>query len=51
VTISNPDSISSSETGDKEAVKNTYLIELDVRKPLVASISHRSEELRLYNLV
>jgi hypothetical protein len=31
--------------------KITYLNELDVRKPLVVSISHRSEELRLYNLV
>jgi hypothetical protein len=28
-----------------------YLNELDVRKPLMASISQRSEELRLYNLV
>jgi hypothetical protein len=27
------------------------LNELDVRKPLVVSISQRSEELRLYNLV
>jgi hypothetical protein len=31
--------------------KNTYLTELDFRKPLVVSISQRSEELRLYNLV
>ncbi len=30
---------------------STYLIELDVRKPLVVSIPQRSEELRLYNLV
>jgi hypothetical protein len=27
------------------------VIELDVRKPLVVSISRRSEELRLYSLV
>jgi hypothetical protein len=27
------------------------MVVLDVRKPLVVSISQRSEELRLYNLV
>ncbi len=31
--------------------KSTYPNEPDVRKPLVESISHRREELRLYNLV
>jgi hypothetical protein len=36
---------------DEEAEKSTHLIELDVRKPLVVSISQGSEELRLYNLV
>jgi hypothetical protein len=36
---------------EQEAEKSTYLNELDVRKPFVASISQRSEELRLYNLV
>jgi electron transfer flavoprotein alpha/beta subunit len=36
---------------EQEAEKSTYLNELDVRKPLVISISQRSEELRLYNLV
>jgi hypothetical protein len=54
VTISNPDSLSSSETGVNPGIrswKNTYLNELDVRKPLVQSISQKSEELRLYNLV
>jgi hypothetical protein len=34
-----------------EAGKRTYLNELDVRKPLVVSISQRSEELSLYNQV
>jgi hypothetical protein len=34
-----------------EAEESTYLDELDVRKPLVAFISQRSEELRLYSLV
>jgi hypothetical protein len=57
VTIPNPDSVSSHETGyswDKKLHKkkkkkknNTYLNELDVRIPLVESISQRSEELRL----
>jgi hypothetical protein len=37
---------------EKEAErKSTYPNELDVRKPLVVSISQRSEGLRLYNLV
>jgi hypothetical protein len=31
--------------------KHLYVIELDVRKPLVVSISQRSGELTLYNLV
>jgi hypothetical protein len=34
-----------------EAEENTHLNRLDVRKPLVVSISRRSEKLRLYNLV
>jgi hypothetical protein len=34
-----------------EAEKSTNLNELEIRKPLVVSISQRSEELRLYNLV
>jgi hypothetical protein len=34
-----------------EAENSTFLNELDVRKPLVVSISQRSEELKLYNLV
>ncbi len=55
VTTSNPDSFSSSETGglivEKEAEKSICLKELDVRKALGASISPRSEELGLYNLV
>jgi hypothetical protein len=53
-TISNPYSLSSSATGanpGRRSFKCTYLIELDVRKPLVVSISQRSEELRLYDLV
>ncbi len=33
------------------AGRSTFLIELDVRKPLVVSLSRRSEELRLNNLV
>jgi electron transfer flavoprotein alpha/beta subunit len=36
---------------EQEAEKSTYLNELDAREPLVVSISQRSEELRLYNLV
>jgi hypothetical protein len=54
VTISNPDSLSSSKTGvnpEREAEISTDLIELNVRKPLVVFISQRSNELRLYNLV
>jgi hypothetical protein len=31
---------------EKEAEESTYLNELNVRKPLVVSISQRSEELR-----
>jgi hypothetical protein len=34
-----------------KAEKSTYLNEPDARKPLVISISGRSEELRLCNLV
>jgi hypothetical protein len=34
-----------------EAEKSSYLIELDVRKPLVESISKISEELRPHDLV
>jgi hypothetical protein len=54
VTISIPDSLSSSETGVNPEIrswKSTHLNELDVRKPLVLSFSQRSQELRLYNLV
>jgi hypothetical protein len=54
VTISNPDSFSSRETGVNPGIRSrkvTYLNELDVRKPLVVSISQRSEEQILYNLV
>jgi hypothetical protein len=58
VTISNPNPLSScSETRvnpgirTKKAKKSIYLNELNVRKPLVVSISQRSEELRLYSLV
>jgi hypothetical protein len=50
VTISNPDLLSSSETGVNPGLrswKNTNLNELNVRKPLVVSASKRSEELRL----
>jgi hypothetical protein len=36
---------------EEEAEESIYLNELDVRKPLVVSISQRSDELRLYNLV
>jgi hypothetical protein len=51
---SNNDSLSTSETEvsqRKKKLKSTYLIELNVRKSLVASISQRSEEPRLHNLV
>ncbi len=54
VTFSNPRSPSSSETGVNPGIRSwrsTYLNQLDVTKPLVESISQRSEELRLYNLV
>jgi hypothetical protein len=54
MTIRNPDLLSSSGTGVNPGIrswKSTCLIELDVRKPLVVSISQKSEELRLYNLV
>jgi hypothetical protein len=36
---------------EQDAEESFYLNELDVRKPLVVSISQRSEELRFYNLV
>jgi hypothetical protein len=39
------------QSWDKKLKKRTYLIELDVRKPLVVSISQKSQELRLYKLV
>jgi hypothetical protein len=54
VTISNPDSLSGSATGvnpGKRSWRSTYLNELDVRKPMMVSISQRSEELRLHYLV
>ncbi len=54
MTILNPDSLSRSETWVNPGIrswKSTYLNELAVRKPLVVSISQRSEELRLHNLV
>jgi hypothetical protein len=67
VTISNPGSLSSSDTGIDRGIKSwksTSLNELDFRKPLVepsiytivslwlvVSIAQRSEELRLYKLV
>jgi hypothetical protein len=35
----------------KESEKSTSLDELDVRKPQGASISQRSGELRVYNMV
>jgi hypothetical protein len=50
VTISNPDSISSSERGITSGIKteeSTYLNELYARKPLVVFISQRRKELRL----
>jgi hypothetical protein len=54
-TISNPELLSSSKTGvtpGKINSKNTFLIERDARSPFfAASISRRSGELRLYNLV
>jgi hypothetical protein len=54
VTIPNPDLFSSSETEVNRGIrrrKSTHLDELDFRKPLVVSISQRSEELRPYNLL
>jgi hypothetical protein len=54
VTISNPDYLSRSVTVVNPVIrswKSTHLIELDLRNPLVVSISQRSEELRLYNVV
>jgi hypothetical protein len=55
VTTSNHNSLSKSETGVIPGMrswnKHLYLNELNVRKPLVESISQRSEELTLYNLV
>jgi hypothetical protein len=36
---------------EQEAQKSTYPIEPNVWKPLVVSVSQRSEELRLYDLV
>jgi hypothetical protein len=54
VTILNPDPLFSSGTGVNPGIrseKSIYLKELDARKPLVVSISLRTEELRLYNLV
>jgi hypothetical protein len=47
VIISNLDSLYSSETGVNPGMRSsesTYLNELKVRKPLVASISQRSED-------
>jgi hypothetical protein len=35
---------------EQEAEKSTYLNELDVKNPLVGSVSQKSEELRLYTL-
>jgi hypothetical protein len=34
-----------------EAEKNIHLNELNIRKPLVVSISQRSEDMRLNNLI
>jgi hypothetical protein len=52
MTISAPKSLSRSEKGVIPGIKNsTYLNVLDVRKPLVVSVSQRSEELRLHNVV
>ncbi len=52
-TTSNTGLLSSSETRVNPGIrswKSTYQNELDDRKPLVVSISQRSEELRLHNL-
>jgi hypothetical protein len=55
VITSNPDLLSiSSETGINARIrswKGAYQMELNVRKPLVVSISQRREEPRLDNLV
>jgi hypothetical protein len=54
MTTSNLDPLPSSVTGVNLGIrscKSTYLNELDVRKPLVVSLSQRNEEMRLYNLV
>jgi hypothetical protein len=54
VTISNPASLSSTETGvdfGRRSARSTYLNELDVRKPLVVYFSQRFEELRLDKVV
>jgi hypothetical protein len=51
VTISNPDTLLSSETGVNSGIKaekSTYLNELDDRKPLVVSVLQRNKEERLY---
>jgi hypothetical protein len=45
------DLLSSSVTGVKLEKQCTYLYELDVRKLIAVSISERSEELRLCNLI
>jgi hypothetical protein len=53
VTISNPGSVSSSKAEvyfEIRGWKCTYLNELNVNKPLVVSVTQRTEELRLYNL-
>jgi hypothetical protein len=50
VTISNPDSLFSCETGANPGIrswKGTYFIELNVRKPSMVSLLQKSEELRL----
>jgi hypothetical protein len=54
VTISTPSLLFNRETGVKHDLNNwksTYLNELNVRKPLEVSISQRSEEMRLNNVV
>jgi hypothetical protein len=54
VAILNPNLLPSKEYGvnpGRRSSKSTYLNKLEVRKPLVPSISHRREKLRLYNLV
>jgi hypothetical protein len=57
VAILNPNSIFNSETGVNSGIRSLNnhfsdsLIELEVRKPLMVSISQKSEELKFYNLV